>query len=69
MSSSPSSSWEHAWTDAQPRLREIRDSILSFPGANPRAIRVGQLDAELLDQELVTLLKDPLIKAFSLIKV
>lgn len=35
----------------------------------PRITRVGKLDAELLDQELVQVLQDPLAKALSLANV
>ncbi|KAH7911577.1 Pex12 amino terminal region-domain-containing protein [Hygrophoropsis aurantiaca] len=41
-------------------LASIRDSLRSHPGPDPRVIRVGQLDSELLDQELVQILQQPL---------
>jgi peroxin-2 len=63
------SSWQQAWDRAQPRLAELRDSLNSFPNPNPRIIRVGQLDSELLDQELVHLLQEPLNKALGLVNV
>ncbi|EPS93545.1 hypothetical protein FOMPIDRAFT_1039052 [Fomitopsis schrenkii] len=66
-SSSIPSSWQQAWENAQPQLTRIRESLSASPGPSPRTIRVGQLDAELLDQELVQLLKDPLVKALSLV--
>lgn len=68
-SSSIPSSWQQAWENAQPQLTRIRESLSASPGPSPRTIRVGQLDAELLDQELVQLLKDPLVKALSLVNV
>ncbi|KAJ7276540.1 Pex12 amino terminal region-domain-containing protein [Mycena haematopus] len=53
---------EGAWDSAQTRLVEIR-ALTGNYGVLPRAIRVGKLDAELLDQELVQLLQDPISKA------
>lgn len=47
----------------QPRLSSLRSTITSWPQPTARILRVGQLDAELLDQELVTMLKEPLNKA------
>lgn len=63
------SALQQAWDDAQPRLRTIRESVKSLAPPHARILRVGQLDAELLDQELVHLLQDPLIKALALIHV
>ncbi|KZT12767.1 peroxisomal biogenesis factor 2 [Laetiporus sulphureus 93-53] len=60
-------SWQHAWEAAQPRLVQIKDSLVSSTSPAPRITRVGQLDAELLDQELVQLLTEPLVKALSLV--
>lgn len=68
-SSSIPASWQHAWDNALPQLTRIRQSLAAAPGPSPRIVRVGQLDAELLDQELVQLLKDPLVKALSLVNV
>ena len=62
-------SWQQAWDLAQPRLQAIRQSLPTFPQATPRVLRVGQLDAELLDQELLQILTDPLAKAIGLIRV
>lgn len=56
---------EEAWTRAQPKLSAISRNISQ--SVAPRIIRVGQLDAELLDQELAQLLQEPLHKALSLI--
>ncbi|KAG1872736.1 Pex12 amino terminal region-domain-containing protein [Suillus tomentosus] len=59
--------WQQAWDAAQPRLHSIRDVLASptFPKPNPRIIRVGQLDAELLDAELVHILIEPVSKALA----
>ncbi|KAH9947238.1 peroxisomal biogenesis factor 2 [Amylocystis lapponica] len=62
---STSSSWQRAWDDAQPRLAHITESLKSTSSPSERIIRVGQLDAELLDQELAQLLKEPLVKALN----
>lgn len=59
--------WQDAWDRAQPRLSAIRTSLSSATSATPRALRVGQLDSELLDQELIHLLEEPLNKALALV--
>ncbi|KAG6833895.1 hypothetical protein H0H87_007906 [Tephrocybe sp. NHM501043] len=64
---SNSSPWEEAWNSAQPRLSAIRDAFNTSTSPDPRVIRVGQLDSELLDQELVQVLQEPLNKALSLV--
>lgn len=63
--------WQQAWDAAQPRLHSIRDVLASptFPRPNPRIIRVGQLDAELLDAELVHILIEPVSKALATVNV
>lgn len=61
--------WEHAWNNAQTTLSSIQDSLSSSISPDPRIIRVGQLDSELLDQELVVLLQEPLNKALTLVGV
>ena len=64
-----SSVLEAVWNSAKPKLSEIRALLAKGKRENPRIIRVGQLDSELLDQELVQLLKEPINKALSLISV
>lgn len=61
--------WQQAWDSAQPKISSIRDSLNFNSPLNSRIIRVGQLDSELLDQELVHLLQEPLNKALSLFNV
>jgi peroxin-2 len=61
--------WEEAWNKAQPRLSSIRDRLNLHGSPNPRIIRVGQLDSELLDREIVQLLQEPLNNTLSLINV
>ena len=60
---------EEAWDSSQPRLSRIKDVLSSNDSSSPRIIRVGQLDSELLDQELAQLLQEPINKALSLINV
>ncbi|KAK0191129.1 peroxisomal biogenesis factor 2 [Armillaria mellea] len=61
-----SSTWENAWDAAQPRLNALRQSLhLSSPENGPIS-RVGQFDAEILDQELISVLQEPLNKALVL---
>lgn len=71
MSDSPSTPpfWELAWRNAQPRLQSIQASLDGLPIVPPRIARVGQLDSELLDQELLNVLKEPIIKALGVIRV
>ena len=65
---SMSTRWQQAWDDAEPRLEGwIRR--WDTPNMIPRVLRVNQLDAELLDEELVQTLKEPLAKALGLINV
>ena len=63
-------SWQGQWDDAQSTLSIAERSLASTtsPVAS-RILRVGQLDAELLDVELVNLLRDPLSKALGLVNV
>lgn len=61
--------WQTAWENAQPALDKIRLNLAGSTAALPRIVRVGQLDAELLDQELVMLLKQPLAVALNAAKV
>lgn len=72
MSSSSTSSistWHQLWEQAQPRLNLLQNSFETHNSPTSKTIRVGQLDAELLDQELVQLLQEPLTKALSLVNV
>jgi peroxin-2 len=63
------SSLQKAWENAQPKLDVIRNALGTQISPQQRIIRVGQLDSELLDQELVHLLKEPLNRAIALINV
>ncbi|KAH9006935.1 hypothetical protein EDB86DRAFT_2769968, partial [Lactarius hatsudake] len=48
-------------------LANAEQSLAGTVSPTPRILRVGQLDAELLDVELVNLLRDPLSKAVGLV--
>ncbi|EAU84899.2 peroxisomal biogenesis factor 2 [Coprinopsis cinerea okayama7 len=61
--------WDDAWNRAQPTLDSMQSTLISEEPVKPRIIRVGQLDSELLDQELAQLLQEPVSKALSLINV
>ena len=63
-----STRWQQAWEDAKPRLNAWSD-LSSSSDIRPRVLRVGQLDAELLDEELVQTLQEPLSKAFASVNV
>lgn len=58
---------DDAWQRARPKL--FAASNIVFNDVAPKIARAGQLDAELLDHELIQLLQDPLLKALSLIRV
>lgn len=61
--------WQQAWEEAQPRLDSIRSSLVALPSIRQQSLRIGQLDAELLDQELLQILKEPVNKALGLVSV
>ncbi|KAG8934230.1 peroxisome assembly protein (Peroxin-2) [Tulasnella sp. 417] len=60
--------WQQAWVEAQPTLEAVERRLASITHGLPRVIRVGQLDAELLDQELLAMLKQPISTSLSHIK-
>lgn len=60
---------EQAWDVAKPKLAAIQSSLSSSKHPEQRIVRVGQLDAELLDQELAQVLQEPITRALSLINV
>lgn len=62
--------WQQAWDAAGPRLTAIRATLESgAPGPEARNPRVGQLDSELLDQELLQLLREPIYKSLDILNV
>ena len=62
-------SWEEIWERSQSSLEAIRNSVSALTSPTPRVLRVGQLDAESLDAELVQLLQEPITKALSVVNV
>ena len=68
-SSSSYATWQRVWDESQSRLSVIRQSLNQEEPFSTHVTRVGKLDAELLDQELVQVLQDPLQKALSLVNV
>ncbi|QRW02091.1 peroxisomal biogenesis factor 2 [Ceratobasidium sp. AG-Ba] len=58
--------WQTAWDAAQPRLEVLRRSPTQSPA--PRPLRVNQLDSEQLDNELLSVLKEPLKKCLDMVK-
>ncbi|KAJ1308493.1 hypothetical protein OPQ81_004197 [Rhizoctonia solani] len=58
--------WRTTWEATQPRLDALRQSPTGTPILRP--LRVGQLDSEQLDNELLAILKEPLTKGLDLIK-
>lgn len=61
--------WDAAWNRAQPQLRQAQINLAQSHAVPPRIIRVGQLDSELLDQELSNLLQEPVAKALAIANV
>lgn len=59
--------WQLVWDEAQPKL--IKWADVTGKEVCNNIPRVGQLDAELLDEELTQTLQEPLAKAFNLINV
>ena len=55
--------YEEAYARASSSVARIRDGLPSFPMPELRVQRVGQLDANLLDQELADLLAQPVTAA------
>jgi peroxin-2 len=60
---------ENAWEAASPKLAAIQNSLGLAQPPEQRVVRVGQLDAELLDKELAQVLQEPITKALSLASV
>ncbi len=61
--------WQVSAQDAKPAISSIRRRLPHFPSPPLRVQRVGQLDADLLDQELSEILLAPLKSSLNLIKV
>lgn len=62
--------WQHAWDAAGPRLATIRTTLESGArGREAPRLRVGQLDSESLDHELLQLLREPIYKSLDILNV
>ena len=62
--------WQQAWDAAGPRLTTIRTTLENgVRGPEAPQLRVGQLDSELLDQELQQLLREPIYKSLDILNV
>ena len=61
--------WDPDWKRVQAPLSALRRQLASFPSPPLRIMKVSQLDAELLDDELLETMKEQLWSAFSLFKV
>ncbi|KAG0222409.1 Pex12 amino terminal region-domain-containing protein [Mortierella sp. GBAus27b] len=68
MNSNNTPFWEPDWKRIQAPLSALRRQLASFPSPPLRIMKVSQLDAELLDDELVETMKEQLWSAFSLFK-
>ncbi|KAG9327306.1 hypothetical protein KVV02_007082 [Mortierella alpina] len=60
--------WDPDWKRVQAPLSALRRQLASFPSPPLRIMKVSQLDAELLDDELLETMKEQLWSAFSLFK-
>ncbi|OZJ05698.1 hypothetical protein BZG36_01414 [Bifiguratus adelaidae] len=56
------------WADAQASLVRLRRGLTALPTSPLRILRVSQLDADVLDMELFSMLKDQIWQALSLFK-
>ncbi|KAL4076105.1 Pex12 amino terminal region-domain-containing protein [Scleroderma yunnanense] len=62
-----STRWQEAWDAAQPKISLIRGLYNTSDSPTPRPLRVNQLDSELLDQQLIHLLCEPLQRALGVV--
>ncbi|KAF9186759.1 peroxisome assembly protein (Peroxin-2) [Haplosporangium sp. Z 767] len=60
--------WEPDWKRVQAPLSALRRQLASFPSPPLRIMKVSQLDADLLDDELLETMKEQLWSAFALFK-
>ncbi|KAL7321101.1 peroxisome assembly protein (Peroxin-2) [Mucor circinelloides] len=60
--------WNSNWKEIQPALRKVRRSMASLRTSSLKVMRVSQLDSDILDIELVDILKEQLWSALSLFK-
>ena len=64
-----SAQWQNEWQQAQAELERNRTLMQSSPGPKVEILRVNQLDAIKLDQEINEVLKMQFMKIFSFMKV
>lgn len=64
----PVAEWSTLWKDMQPTLAKIRRSMITARTTPIKVMRVSQLDSDILDSELFTILKEQLWSALSLFK-
>ncbi|KAI8990324.1 Pex12 amino terminal region-domain-containing protein [Pilobolus umbonatus] len=65
-SQTPATEWNTNWKEIQPALQKVRRSMASLRTSSLKVMRVSQLDADILDIELVDILKEQLWSALSL---
>ena len=68
-SQTPATEWTSSWNEIQPKLNQIRRSLATLKTSSLKVMRVSQLDSDLLDLELLDILKEQLWKSLSLLKV
>lgn len=64
----PVAEWSTLWKDMQPTLAKIRRSMITARTTPIKVMRVSQLDSDILDSELFSILKEQLWSALSLFK-
>jgi hypothetical protein len=69
MSPAPDSGWEEEWKRVQPTLDKYKASLSAKAKALVRILRVNQLDALRLDQEIHEVLYQQFIRMFSFFRV
>ncbi|KAI8350879.1 Pex12 amino terminal region-domain-containing protein [Choanephora cucurbitarum] len=67
-SQTPATEWTSSWNEIQPKLNQIRRSLATLKTSSLKVMRVSQLDSDLLDLELLDILKEQLWKSLSLLK-
>ncbi|KAI8326887.1 Pex12 amino terminal region-domain-containing protein [Blakeslea trispora] len=64
----PTPEWTSSWKEIQPALDKVRQSLTTLKTSSLKVMRVSQLDSDLLDLELLDILKEQLWKALSCLK-
>ncbi|KAJ1901152.1 peroxisome assembly protein (Peroxin-2) [Kickxella alabastrina] len=63
----PQQPWRQSWLEADARLRSSASAVVTHTVVSRNA-RVNKLDADLLDDELADMLREPVSKAMSLLR-